>query len=268
MNILIIDTDEAEQQLIKLCLKSKLLDKIYTASNEPLEDIPNIEYSDYDDLCKKAKALHIDIAITINIEHIRNNIAEIFQKNLINIICSDKKWSNLETSRLVAKQLVNHYTINTPQILKIPATFPVVLKTDSLKVKKFAYTMQELIELRNQIKDETVYIEEFLNGEEHSLISMWDGKSLLHFSPNFKITEVQEDRLDLYKTKLNFMLSDERASFKGFLVSKLLWAKNDWYVLSYRMSPNADEIKEILNHSSKDFLYILNAIIYQKLNEL
>ena len=268
MNILIIDTGDAEQQLIKLCLKSKLLDNIYTASNEPLEDIPNIEYSDYDDLCKKAKDLYIDIAITVNIEHIKNNIAEIFHKNLINIICSDKKWSNLETSRLVAKQLVNHYTINTPQILKIPATFPVVIKSDSLKIKKIAHTMQELIGIKEKIAKETLFIEEYLKGEEYSLISMWDGKSLLHFDTIPNMTEVQEDRLNLYKTKLTFMFSDEKASFKGFIVSKLIWAKNDWYVLSYRMTPNVSEIKEILNYSNKDFLYILNAIIYQKLNEI
>lgn len=268
MNILIIDTGEAEQQLIKLCLKSRLLDKIFTASDNPLEDIPNIEYLDYEDLCRKAKTLQIDIAIAINIEHVKNNISEVFQKNLVNIICSDLKWSNLETSRLVAKQLVDHYSINTPQILKIPATFPVVLKSDSLKIKKIAHTMQELIGIKEKIADETLFIEEYLKGEEYSLISMWDGKSLLHFDTIPNMTEVQEDRLNLYKTKLTFMFSDEKASFKGFIVSKLIWAKNDWYVLSYRMTPNVSEIKEILKYSNKDFLYILNAIIYQKLNEI
>ena len=43
MNILILGTGEIEQTLIKLCQKSKLLDKIYTASNEPLDDIANID---------------------------------------------------------------------------------------------------------------------------------------------------------------------------------------------------------------------------------
>ena len=112
------------------------------------------------------------------------------------------------------------------------------------------------------------FLEEYLDGKEYSLISMWDGKSLFHFEPNFSMTEVQADRLELYKTKLAFMLSDEKASFRGFLVSKLLWAKNDWYVLSYRMSPNQKELEEIFNSSTKDFLYILNSIIYQKLDEI
>lgn len=268
MNILIIGTGEKEQLLTKLCLKSKLLDRIYTASNEPLDDIPNIEYSDYNDLCYKAKALQIDIALVFDINHIKNDILNIFQKNKLNIICSDAKWINLETSRIIAKQLVNYYSINTPQILKVPISFPIVLKTNNLKTKKIAYSMQELIKYREQIENENVYLEEYLNGEEYSLISMWDGKSLFHFEPNFSMTEVQADRLELYKTKLTFMLSDEKASFKGFLVSKLLWARNDWHVLSYRMSPSQKELEEIFNSSTKDFLYILNSIIYQRLDEI
>ena len=44
MNILILNTGATEQKLINLCLKSKHLDHIYTASDKPLENIPNIEY--------------------------------------------------------------------------------------------------------------------------------------------------------------------------------------------------------------------------------
>ena len=83
MNILVIGTGEKEQELIRLCLKSKLLDKIFTASSEPLEKIPNIEYSDYAELCRKAKVLQIDIAIVVDIEHIKNGISEEFQNNYV-----------------------------------------------------------------------------------------------------------------------------------------------------------------------------------------
>ena len=55
-------------------------------------------------------------------------------------------------------------------------------------------------------KDEIeIDIEEYLKGEEYSLISMWDGKSLLHFDTIPNMTEVQEDRLNLYKTKLTLL---------------------------------------------------------------
>ena len=268
MNILIIGTNEAEQKLIELCLKSKHLDKIFTASKEPLENIPNVEYSDYEELCQKAKALSVDIAIVVDLAHMQNSISEVFRKNKVNIICSDKKWTNLQTSRIAAKLLMQHYSINTPEMLKVPATFPVVIKTDKPGVKKIAHTMQELIEIREEIKDDIVFIEEILQGEEHFLISLWDGRSVTHFNPSFNMTEVQLDRLELYKTRLAFMLSDENAGFKGFLVSKLIWAKNDWYVLRYKVAPNAEELSSLLDNNTKDFGYLLNSIIYQKLNEI
>ena len=95
------------------------------------------------------------------------------------------------------------------------------------------------------------------------MLSVWDGKNLLSF-PMKNLTEVQTDRLDVYNTKLNFMLSDEKADFMGFFITRLLWAKNDWYVLEYIMHIGE---KSDLNTIKPDFLYLLNSAIYQKLNE-
>ena len=55
------------------------------------------------------------------------------------------------------------------------------------------------------------------------------------------------------------------ADFTGFFTTKLIWAKNDWYVLDYIMhiDRNAN-----LENIQQDFVYLLNAVIYQKLNEI
>lgn len=58
------------------------------------------------------------------------------------------------------------------------------------------------------------------------------------------------------------MLSDEKADFVGFFTSKLLWTKNDWYLLEYKM--RLDKNAQIKG----DLLYILNSALYQKLNEI
>lgn len=263
MNILILGTGTIEQKLINLCLKSHLLDHIYTASNEPLENIPNVEYSDYDDLCKKAKLLQADIILVADKKFIQDGIVEICRKNMLNIISVNQKWFNLESSRLIAKQLMNHYSINNPEVILAPLAFPIVIKTDKPHTTKIANSMQKLVKIREELRGET-FLEEFLNGEVIYLLSLWDGKNLIHFDPTFTPTEVQQDRLDLYKTKLSFMLSDEKADFMGFFSSKLIWAKNDWYVLEYIM--HIDE-KSDLNTIKPDFLYLLNSAIYQKLNE-
>ncbi len=265
MNILILGTGIVEQKLINLCLKSKFLSHLYTASFEPLESIPNIEYENFQDLVLKAKAIQADIVLVADKTLIKDGIVEIFKQNLLNIVSVNKKWFNLEDSRLVAKQLMNHYTINTPDIIKAPVTFPVVIKTDKPLATKIAYTMSELIQIRKDLISENAYLEEYLEGNLYYLLSLWDGKNLLHFPLASCLTEVQEDRLNLYKTKLTFMFSDEKPDFIGFFTSKLIWAKNDWFVLDYIMHLNE---KPDLDLIESDFLYVLNSAIYQKLNEI
>lgn len=265
MNILILGTGEIEQELINICLKSKLLDRLYTASSKPLKNIPNIEYTGYEDLCHKAKVIQADLVLLANKNMIQDGVVEILRKNLLNVISVNKKWYNLESSRLIAKQLINHYSINLPDTIKAPLSFPIVIKTDKPNTTKIASSMQELVKIREELASETVFLEEHLMGNVHYLTSLWDGKSLYHLPLPTELTEVQQDRLDLYKTKLNFMLSDEKADFIGFFTTKLIWAKNDWFVLEYIMHLNNTNHLKLLD---KDLLYILNLAIYQKLHEI
>ena len=263
MNILIIGTSDTEQTLVELCLKSRFLDKLYIASKERYKDLPNIEYNTINELIYKAKALQIDLALTSDISLIEQGLADLSKKNLLNVFAVNQKWLNLETNRLVAKKLMEHYSINTAQVLKVPLSFPVVLKTNSPKSTQLAYSMKELVEKREQLYGEDVFLEEYLEGEIFEQLSIWDGANLLSF-PIDNLTEVQQDRLELYNTKLNFMLSDEKADFSSFFISRLIWAKNDWYVLEYIMHLNK---KSDLHSIKSDLLYILNSAIYQKLNE-
>ncbi len=259
MNILVIG--KPQNNLLEAVCKSKLLDKLYTATIEPLEDIPNIEFDSFEDLANKARALKIDVVITSDKDLIQAGIADVLKKNFINIFAINKKWSNLETSRLVAKQLANYYSVNVPEVIKAPLSFPVIIKTDKPKMTYIAKSMSDLINKMQTLEGEKTFLEEYLGGEVFELVSLWDGKNLLSF-PIENLTEVQQDRLELYKTKLHFMLSDEKADFMGFFTSKLIWAKNDWYLLEYKMD---------VNENCKfygDLLYILNSALYQKLNEI
>ncbi len=265
MNILILGTGTVEQKLINLCLKSHLLDKIYTASLEPLEGIPNIEYFSLEELIKKVKILQADITLVADKELIKSGITDEFRRNNCNIIAVNKKWFNLESSRLIAKQLISHYSMNIPEIIKAPMSFPIVIKTEDPFSTQIAISLQDLIEKRKNLDNKKIFLEEYLNGEILYLSSLWDGENLWNILPTKNLTEVQEERLNLYKTKLTFMLSDEKADFIGFFTSKLIWAKNDWYVLDYIMHIDSNFCFENIN---KDFLYILNSAIYQKLKEI
>ena len=265
MNILVVDTNIIEQKIIEVCSKSKYLTRLYTASPKPLCHIPNVEYNDYEDLVKKAKGLQIDLILLANKIHIQNGLVEILNKNKLNVIAVNKKWFNLEQSRLIAKKLLEYYFFNTPNIIKAPIFFPLVVKSDKPKICKIVYTMQELISVRESFSGETLFLEEYIEGKCFRFLSLWDGSSLIHFIREAELTEVQVDRLEFLKTKLNFMFADEKPDFIGFFSTKIIWFMNDWYILDFVMHLNEKSDIELIK---PDFLYLLNAVIYQKLSEI
>ena len=264
MNILLIGIPF--NSILDSIQRSNLLDKVYIAGTVYLNTVPNIEFKTIPELIQKAKALQIDVAINLDNTLISENICEEFRRNKINLISVNKKWMNLETNRLATKQLLNHYAINNSKILKLPLKFPVVIKTENSEI--LADSMQDLTHKLEGLEDKA-HIEEFLNGEDFDLLSLWDGKNIYCFNSFSNLTEVQKDRFDLFKTKLSFMLSDENADFTGFFTTHLLWTKNDWYVKSFSIGVNSEiDIKSALAETKTDFLYILNSAIYQKLNEI
>ena len=259
MNILLIG--EKYNCISSIIRNSKLLDKRYVASNDNIQDITSVKHLNINELAQKACALQIDIAINTDNNLINSNIIEIFKKNKINLISINKKWLNLETSRMAAKQLMLHYSVNVPQTVKMPTQFPVVIRTDSEQ------SMKELVEKLQEKRSKGVYIEDYLDGETFYLNTMWDGKNIFYFNMPDSLNEVQQERLDFFKTKFNFILSDENADFTGIFTISLIWTKNDWYINDFYMGINNTMNSNNLS-SDKDFLYILNAAIYQKLNEI
>ena len=263
MNILLIGTPSEE--LCAQLRKSSYLDKLYTASSIALQTVANVEYTDFEDLVKKCLALQIDVVIVLDKSFVKEGLVETFKKYRLNIISVNSKWFNLETSKLVAKKLTGFYSFNLPQVLKAPLAFPIVVKADNSMRCKLAYSMQNLVEIVSGFNGEEYFLEEYLEGEVYEVLTLWDGKSLWMSPYSNNFTEVQTDRLDLYKTKLSFMLSDEQADFMGFFVSKLIWAKNDWYLLEFYMGLKE---KFVLENPQVDFLRLIYMAIYQKLNEI
>ena len=263
MNLLIVGT--ISQDFINFVSNSKLLDKIFVTESSLNVDVPNIEYSSKEELLKKIKALQIDIVIIFNKNFVRIGMVDYLKSNFINVISVNQKWFNLEDSRLVAKRLLGYYKINIPKIILAPTEFPLVLKSDLQGLRKVITSLDELIQYTQKYVGQKTFLEEFLSGDCYKLLSLWDGVSGYHFEDNSTFTEVQKERLELLKVKLNIMFSEEKANFLGFYSTEIIWTKNDWYVLNIEMT--LDE-ELILAYIKKDFLYILYLMVYQKINEL
>ena len=151
MNVLVIG--DCSEELCNFIKKSKFCHKIYKMFSSPLENFANIEYANINDLCEKAKILKIDIALIMDGNFIQNGIGEFLKKQKINVIASSQKWFNLELSNFIAKQLVYHYSMNIPQIIKTPLSFPVVLKANENNYTKIINSMDELITEKVNLKD-------------------------------------------------------------------------------------------------------------------
>jgi len=263
LNILILGN--CTEDFYNYLKTSKLFDKMFLAGNSAESNIPNIDFEDEKELTNKIKALQIDVVLVTDKTFIKNGYVDFLKSHYINVISPNKKWFNLEFSQAVSKKLLEYYSINTPKIILAPKEFPLVIRTNSSNKRKIAKNMDELIDLMKNLSSEQYFLEEYLDGNCQSLLSLWDGESLYHFDSEINLTEVQKDRLDLLKTKFNFMFGDEKPNFIGFFSSELIWAKNDWHVISFEMGLNENLI---IKNIKKDFLYILNSAIYQKLNEL
>ena len=265
MNLLV--TGNFSKNIIDLLKKSKYSDKIYTAGNASVEGLSNIVYKNFDELIRKSIDVKIDIAVNTDNDLIEKGIVEAFNSSRINLISVNKKWLNLENSRLSAKKLLEHYKINTPKTLQIPSKFPLMIKTDSPEGEYIVSSMEELLEIMEVLKNKKTFLEELTEGEKFKIFAIWDKKNIKYFCPEETLTEVQKDRLELLETKLNFMFSDEKADFIGFFTINSVWYKNDWYVEGFEAGVVPENIFEPKNEASadKDFVYILDSALYQKL---
>ena len=263
MNVIIIGN--CSEEFVNLIKKSKLLDKLYVINNNFNTDLPSIKYQTLEELVQKLKALQTDVVIVTDKEFIIDGSVEYLKSNFINVLSPNQKWFNLEKSRLIAKQLLTHYSINVPKTILAPKIFPLLIKSDSPFLCKIANSMDELVLAMQKYRGEKIFLEDILEGDVFSLLVLWDGKSARYYINSEELTEVQLDKLSFLQTKFNFLLSDEKANFIGFFNAKLIWAQNDWHVLDFEMCFN-DTL--VVNYVKEDFLFLVNLAIYQKIDDI
>lgn len=259
LNVLII----GEGKVFQLVKNSKFLNKIYVTSSNNDDEFINIKFNTFKELVKKCKSLRIDFVIVEDEKLIAQGIAETLQKNFINCIAINSYWYDLLKTYKTRTNLLAKYDISYPKLLKFPSEFPVYLKT--VGYKKQIFTMQDLIKEKKYIDEnlprsiaENTYIEKDLGDKVFNFSSIYDGKNLRYFVEN-ELSDIQNERLQIYFDKFKNLLIDEKANFMGFINSELVWFENDWYNLSFGIDFPKPKI---------DFLFLLNSALYQKLNEI
>ena len=190
MRILIVGGGGREHALAWRLAQSPLVSAMYAVPGNPgiselahCLELPNT-IADYADL---AKAHHIDLTVVGPEAPLVAGIVDQFLARGLNIVGPTRAAARLEGSKLFAKAFFDRAAIPTARAGSNLNDFnyPVVIKADGLAAGKGVVIAENRAQAQLAIAKlgPEVLIEEFLEGEEVSFISLCNGESITSFSP-------------------------------------------------------------------------------------
>lgn len=213
MKVLVVGKGAREHALAWKISKSPLVKKVYAfpgnAGIAQVAEIPDIKSDDIIDLASFALKEKIDLTVVGTEDYLAKGVVDVFQFNGLKIFGANKAAAALESSKAFAKEIMDSAKIPTAAYTTVSdfekgetvlktSKYPVVLKADGLAAGKgvvicdsYEQAAKELSEmLSGKFKDAgtKVVIEEFLKGEELSLLLLTDGTNVrkLLFSQDHK----------------------------------------------------------------------------------
>ena len=312
MNILIIGSGGREHAIIWKLIQSPVVKKIYSAPGNAgiaeLAECLDVKADDIDGLLRVAREKKIDFTIVGPEIPLSLGIVNLFEYHNYPIFGPTKEATEIEASKVFAKHLMSKYHVPTAlyqvftdyqQVLSYlkNQSYPLVLKADGLAGGKGVLIVQdkaEAVEVITQIMKEKkfgeagnrVVVEEFLTGEEVSLLVFSDGKHILPmissqdhkkigdndeglntggmgaYSPVPFFSE-ENQRLVLEKVFLPTIegLKQEGRIFKGVLYAGLILTKEGPKVLEFNARFGDPETQVILPSLETDLMEIMQATV-------
>lgn len=313
-NVLVVGSGGRENALAWKISLSPLLGKLYLAgANDGFKDLGEVlEYSDFESLARLSKANNVELAVIGPELPLSQGIVDVFKKYGIKCVGANKDWARLESSKAFAKEFMNKHNIptarhelvsNASQIDSVLSKFenPPVLKADGLAAGKGVYLPVSFEDAKCALEDflggkygeasKSVVVEEFLEGVELSVLSIFDGKNLKTLVPArdhkrlmdndqgpntggmgaycpVKISEFHQKKLDEYLKILEKAFLDEKADFCGVVYSGLMLTKEDIKVLEYNMRFGDPETQPVMMHLESDILELFLAATEGKVKDV
>ncbi len=204
MKILVVGGGGREHALVWKIKQSPLVEKIYCAPGNPgigqLAQCVNIEQNDINGLLGFARKKSIDLTVVGPEEPLVSGIVDEFEDQGLTIFGPSKAAAELEGSKVFSKYVLQKYNIPTAECVVLEkydeakvyvqnAKYPTVIKADGLAAGKGTFICkneEEALSALNKIMLEKVFadagnkvvIEEFMRGEEASIIAITDGETL------------------------------------------------------------------------------------------
>lgn len=201
MKILVIGSGGREDAICKTLLKEPTNTVFCAPGNDGMRlsgiKTISIDEDDFSHLTNFVQTNNIDFTIVGPEEPLVNGIVDFFKERKLKIFGPNKKGAQIEGSKSFTKKIMADAKIATAkyqeftkledaiEYLTNEADFPIVIKADGLAAGKGVYISQNLADAKNTVSElldghkfntRKVVIEEFLLGEEFSLMAFVDHK--------------------------------------------------------------------------------------------
>lgn len=323
MKVLVVGSGGREHALVWKISRSphfaSHVSRIYCAPGNAgiarIAETVDIKAEDIEGLLSFAKEERIDLTVVGPEVPLTLGIADEFEKAGLRIFGASKKAAEIEGSKAFSKALMRKYGIPTAEYevftdrdkavsyLKKRGT-PIVVKASGLAAGKgviVALTLEEAVDAVNMIMGDKAFgsagdevvIEEFLEGEEVSLLAFTDGKTVLPmpsaqdhkraydgdqgpntggmgvYSPAPGLTEELLERVmrEIMLPTVKGMASEGRP-YKGILYAGLMMTHKGTKVLEYNARFGDPETQPLMMRMKSDIIEVMEAVIDGKLEDI
>ena len=319
MKVLVIGSGGREHTLIWKINQSPKVSQIYCAPGNAgisqLAQCINIDADNIEKLADFAQKKKIDLTLVGPELPLSKGIVNEFNKKNLRIFGPSQEATEIESSKVFSKHLMKKYNIptanyevfqNSEKALDYikQQTFPLVIKADGLAAGKGVFIVKNLEQAKDALDilmeekkfgeaGRQVVIEEFLDGEEISILAFCDGKTIIPmissqdhkkifdndqgsntggmgaYSPvPFYTTEIKEKVCrEILKPTVKG-LQNEGREYKGVLYAGLILTKEGPKVLEFNARFGDPETQVVLPGLKTDLVDILNAVIEETLHKI
>jgi len=319
MNVLVIGGGGREHAIVWKIAQSPKVKKIYCTPGNGgiagLAECVNIKATDLNAIVDFAKNNSIDLAVVGPDDPLAMGLVDMLENAGIRTFGPEKKAAIIEASKVFSKELMKKYNIPTAkyEVFEEPekakeylkeCSFPIVIKAEGLALGKGVIIAQDLEEAFGAVNEimiekkfgesgSRIVIEEFMTGQEVSMVSFTDGKTVIPmvsaqdhkrifdndkgpntggmgvFSPSRIYTdEIADECMEKIFIPSIRAMELEGRKFKGIIYFGLMITQNGPKLLEYNARFGDPETQAVLPRLKTDIIDIFEAVIDEKLNEI
>jgi phosphoribosylamine--glycine ligase len=319
MKVLVVGSGGREHTLIWKISQCPKVSQVYCAPGNAgisqLVKCIDIDADSIEKLVDFAQKEKIDLTVVGPELPLSKGIVNKFNKKGLRIFGPSREAAEIESSKVFSKHLMKKYNIPTAnyEVFQnsekafdyiIQQTFPLVIKADGLAAGKGVFIIKNLVQARdalNALMEEMNFgeagrqavVEEFLEGEEVSILAFCDGKTVVPmvssqdhkkvfdndqgpntggmgaYSPVPFYTDELGKRVleEILKPTIKGLQSEGR-EYKGVLYAGLMLTKEGPKVLEFNARFGDPETQVILPRLKTNLIDILNAVVEGTLHKI